>query len=195
MLKIILKKALIYFKYFFQSSELNYNNFPRKINLGSGLNYMNDWINIDNDKSIKADLYCNIQSFHNTFEDNSVDLILSSHSIGYLYNWEAILLFKNSYKLLKDGGVLILEFPDAVKCAKLVLSKNKDFHIEGIRGFHAFDLDQLFYKNSYTPYSYSWTSKFIKEELLKVGFKSVSIKLPLTHNKRYNRDSRIEAYK
>ena len=195
MLKTLLKKSVIYFKYFFESAELDYDNFPRKINLGSGLNYMNDWINIDNDKSIKADIYCNIQDFHNTLENNSVDLILSSHSIGYLYEWEAILLFKNAYNLLKKGGVLIFEFPDAVKCAKLVLSKNKAYHLEGIRGFYAFDLNQMHNKNTYTPYSYSWTSKFIKEELLKAGFKNIIIKSPLTHNKRYWRDSRIEAYK
>lgn len=167
-----------------------------KLNLGCGQMYLPGWVNIDLDQNVKPDLLCGFNDLHHHFEKHSVDEILMLHSISYLRLWEARDFFKRTNEILKVGGTLTLEFPDLVKCAKVVTSANDlDQYLEGVRGIFAFDLDQIKKKESFGTYSFGWSSWHIKKELLEMGFKEVQILDPETHGKRNWRDTRIIAKK
>ena len=167
-----------------------------KLNLGCGNLYKNDWINIDIDKTVRTDICSDFMSFHNNFKRQSVKAISMIHSISYLNLWEARLFFKNVNDLLINGGVLELEFPDAVKCSMvLARTKNPKKYIEAVRGLYAFDLEQVNNMVNYEPYSFGWTAWFIQLELESAGFRIIKVLRPLTHGKKNWRDIRIIAVK
>lgn len=159
--------------------------------------YLPGWVNVDLDPKLRPDLVCSFNEVHTHFSRESVDEILMLHSISYLNLWEARTFFKNVFKILKDEGTLTMEFPDAVKCAEVILKSEHDStkYLEGVRGLYAFDLGQIENEESYYPYVFGWSGWFMKEELLKIGFKSIQILLPETHGKRDWRDTRIVAKK
>ena len=177
--------------------KFNIKNFDIvKLHLGCGSDYKHGWVNIDIDTSVRADIYTNFGSVKDYFNENTVEIVSMSHSISYLNLWQARIFFSDVYKLLLKDGKLDIEFPDIVKCAKIIISESDNVtYLEGIRGVFAFDLDQIKNKEHYTPYSFGWSAWQIKEELLKVGFNDVQILEPETHGKRIWRDTRVVATK
>ena len=166
------------------------------LNLGCGEQYLQGWVNIDTNENVNADLYSNFFNIDNHFESFSIDTIQMIHSISYLNLWEAELFFKKAFKLLKNEGILILEFPDILKCSRRLLFTNDvESYIEAIRGIYAFDLNQMENKEKYIPYSFGWSGWHIKKVLIKQGFKKIYINYPETHGRRFWRDSRIVAIK
>lgn len=167
-----------------------------KLNLGCGFDYKIGWTNIDSNPACIVDLNCDFFNLDKHFEKNSVSHILMNHSISYLNLWQARDFFIKSFSLIKNDGVLEMEFPDLLKCSTIICnSKSEEEYLEAIRGIYAFDLDQIKNKESYIPYSFGWSSFFICEELKKVGFSKVDVLEPLTHGPRNWRDSRVVAYK
>lgn len=167
----------------------------KKINLGCGQIYKKGYVNIDNNPKNKIDLNSTFQNFHTHFKNNSIDLILGSHIIGYLYKHELKEMLINSYKILNNNGKIILEFPDIIKCSLLIVFGNKKYSQIGVMGVYAFDSNQLKSKDHYFPYVYGWSSKEVKLILKEIGYKNIKVKLPKLHGKRFWRDSRIEAEK
>jgi hypothetical protein len=195
-------KILQLYLYFFYSQKKNdlllltNELIGLKLNLGCGNLYKENWVNIDIDKSIKTDICSDFMSVHNNFQFNSVKAISMIHSVSYLNLWEARIFFKNMYDLLIQRGVFELEFPDAIKCAKVLsTTKSTKQYIEAIRGIYAFDLNQINNQENFKSYSFGWSAWFIKLELQKVGFKEVRILRPLTHGEQNWRDTRIIAIK
>lgn len=167
-----------------------------KLNLGCGYEYKDGWVNIDLNKSVRTDICCDFINLKNHFTADSVELIYMIHSISYLNLWEANTFFLDSYKILSKGGVLEMEFPDIEKCAKLLIdADNFENFTEAVRGVFAFDLDQIQNRESFRPYSFGWSGKYMKEVLQNIGFAKVEILEPLTHGRRSSRDTRIVATK
>lgn len=182
---------------FIPRPKFNIDNFDIvKLHLGCGSDYKHGWVNIDINTSVRADIYTNFGNIKKYFNENTVQTISMSHSISYLNLWEAHSFFKDAYKLLLKDGKLEIEFPDIIKCSKIIVSESEiEVYLEGIRGVFAFDLDQIKNKEHYTPYSFGWSGWHLKEELLKIGFKDVQILEPETHGKRVWRDTRVVATK
>lgn len=101
-----------------------------KINIGAGkTNLGDDWINIDKIKSknIHSD---DIELYG--YDDNSVDLIYSSHFIEYFDRVEIRQLLTRWRKKLKKHGELRLAVPNFTTLAYIVLNLNQP--IETILG-------------------------------------------------------------
>jgi hypothetical protein len=197
-----IKNLYLKIKYFF------YNNYKKnknriilekeelRLNLGCGFDYKSGWINIDSNPNCIVDIKCDFFNLDKFFKEKSVSHIVLNHSISYLSLWQARDFFSKVFKLLKNGGVLEMEFPDVVKCATIICNQNvNDEYIEAIRGLYAFDLDQINNKEKYTPYAFGWSSKHIVIELQKNGFQRVEVLDPITHGPRVWRDTRIIAFK
>lgn len=159
--------------------------------------YLQGWVNVDLDPKLRPDLVCGFNEVHTHFSQESVNEILMLHSISYLRLWEARIFFKNMFSLLKKDGILIMEFPDILKCSNMMQSadENLDEYLEGVRGIYAFDLDQIKNKEVYTPYSFGWSAWHLKKELISAGFKHVEVQSPKSHGQRSWRDSRLVARK
>lgn len=80
-----------------------------KVNLGCGEEYKKGWINVDIDKTAKADKYCDFNE-KLPFENESVDYILCEQVIEHLD--KPIQFLCECHRILKTEGVLRLLFPN-----------------------------------------------------------------------------------
>lgn len=85
------------------------------LNLGCGLDYkqnnsIENWVNLDNNKNIKADIYFNLNDENWVFSKNSIyDYILCNDCLEHLFN--TINSLKEISRILKPSGILNLKVP------------------------------------------------------------------------------------
>ncbi len=82
-----------------------------KLNLGSGHNKFEGYVNIDILKSAKPDICMDMTREPLPFENESVDYIYSSHVFEHLGDFEYTL--KECYRVMKDKATLFLILPYA----------------------------------------------------------------------------------
>jgi hypothetical protein len=168
-----------------------------RVHLGCGGVRAEGWINVDRVETSATDAVFDFKDIGSHFESGSLGAVMLIHSVSYLRLWEARDFFKMVYSLLKPNGVLILEFPDFLKCCEMALKATREGsladYIEAVRGVFAFDLGQIEQKQDYTPYHMAWSPFHLSVELAQVGFQDIRVCPPVTHGPRPNRDSRIEA--
>lgn len=172
-------------------------NVPLRLHLGCGREHWDGYINIDSSDNSAADVVMDFRELGNHFKPDTVEEIVLIHCISYLRYWKALEFFQDVHRILKINGKLILEFPDINKCAEIILNNKNNLtqYMEGVRAIFAFDYIQLLKKEYFTTYNFGWAAWHMSDELKSVGFKSVQIKDPQTHNKLTWRDTRIEAIK
>ena len=157
---------------------------------------LDDWVNCDiawNPDAPRApEILCDAKEI--PMPDACADTVMAIHVFEHFYRWEAEGVLREWHRLLKPGGLLILELPNLVKCCENYLSGRK-------RGGK--DPDQLarwgIYGDPRTgdkymchPWGYS------PEELIELlhanGFKGAKEKPTQFHPAgRAHRDMRIEA--
>lgn len=103
-----------------------------KLHLGCGKNYIPGFIHIDLADFPHID-YKNDIGDLSMFDDNSVDLIYSSHSLEYFDREEAKEVLKEWYRVLKPEGKLRLAVPDFGAIVRVYL-KHGDLNHRGILG-------------------------------------------------------------
>jgi predicted SAM-dependent methyltransferase len=152
---------------------------------------------MDADRGASPDLVARIQDIGLFFSPASVREIRMYHSIGYLRLFEARRFFREAYRLLAQDGNLIVECPDAVKCARLLLESGTDesSYLEAVRAFYAFDMTQVERGVPYTSYVFCWSPWHLERELRAAGFRDVTFSDPETHGQRLWRDMRLVATK
>lgn len=159
-----------------------------KINLGSGNDYREGYINVDNGlmfPNAKVDFIGDIKTFSTL--KNSVDEILLSHVIMYFRPEELQPLLKTWHGWLKKGGKLIIETSDIRKLAKIVGISTSPQSI-----INDFGLINIFGTPKTGPHRWGWSVKALKSELLKAEFSKLEINRGL---KKPDRDFRIIAKK
>jgi SAM-dependent methyltransferase len=101
-----------------------------KLHLGCGWrNFGSDWIHIDGGDYEHLD-YNDITKL--SFEDNSVDLIYSSHVLEYFDREEVIFVLKEWKRVLKKDGILRIAVPDFESMCSLYF--NSQLSIDKILG-------------------------------------------------------------
>lgn len=84
-----------------------------KLNAGCGHNYIDGWVNIDINPSLKTDA---IMSIHDLdFKDEIFDEIRAIHVIEHIGFFKSKYFLSEAYRTLCDGGILILETPHIEK--------------------------------------------------------------------------------
>lgn len=166
-----------------------------KVHIGCGKDYKDDYLNIDSSFNSKADVISNVIDLN--FRPNSVSEFIMYHFIEHLNRFEAEKFLSNLYNSLLPNGLLIIECPDIVKVAKLVLKNKKNLDIlengaYGLRGFFGEPFENMeigdYHKWGYSEYTLSKKLKII-------GFSQVKIEKPISHGGRSNRDLRVVATK
>lgn len=168
-----------------------------RLHLGCGSDYWPGYVNIDVDPAADTDVTADFVRIGDLYEEAAVDEIVMIHSLGYLRLWQARELFIQCRRLLRTGGRLVIELPDAARCMEGALDARgyPAQYLESIRGLYAFDPDDTALHRPYTPYAFGWSQWHLAHELTQAGFSHVAFSDPVTHGKRLWRDLRCEAIK
>ena len=99
------------------------NRSLKKLNLGCGDKILPGYVNVDvaaSRRGLKPDVLCDLHKL-TSFEDNTVDEILSVHVVEHFWRWEVVDVLKEWVRVLKPGGVMILECPNLVSACEELL--------------------------------------------------------------------------
>lgn len=164
-----------------------------RLNLGCGDKKLPGYINVDyapSRKGVTPDILLDLRKL--TFQDATVDEILSVHVIEHFYYWEAEGLLKEWARVLKSGGRLVLECPNILSAAQVLLNdpdgavgpgKEGSMSMWPLYGDPNWSDPLMCHKWGYTPNS-------LIRLLENVGFKEVRQE-PAQFKKRDPRDMRV----
>jgi len=79
-----------------------------KVNLGSGKDYREGWVNIDIGPNLKTDIVYDL-SKGIPLEDNVADEVLSSHFIEHIQ--DTIFIMNEIWRICKDGATVTIKVP------------------------------------------------------------------------------------
>lgn len=80
------------------------------VNLGSGYDYIDKWINVDKEKKFNPDKVIDLEKAKLPFEDNSVDIVRACHILEHIKNYIGLMAEIN--RILKPNGVLYIKVPE-----------------------------------------------------------------------------------
>ena len=81
-----------------------------KLNLGSGLNPLAGYINIDNRPEVKPDAVCDVQQGL-PYDDNSIDEVRAHDFLEHIETGKTISVIEEIYRVLKPGGRFSISIP------------------------------------------------------------------------------------
>lgn len=121
--------------------------------------------------------------------DGCAEEVASFHFIEHVFRWEAPAMLAEWKRLLKPGGLLVLELPNIEAAAKnLIAGMDPQMWMFPFYGDPSHRDPYMMHKHGYMP-------RTIKELVAECGFKDIRILPPQTHGRRANRDMRVEARK
>jgi len=137
-----------------------------KLNIGSGGDYRDDYINIDIRKDIRVDIVATGE--HLCFGDNSVDEILAKDVIEHFSFRVTKAVLREWYRVLKAGGKLHIQCPDIRAIVDMYMSgkiepKDLSYWIFG---------EQNYKENIHRA---CFDKEYMYEILHEVGFKNIKI--------------------
>jgi predicted SAM-dependent methyltransferase len=101
-----------------------------KLHLGCGKRYLEGFFHIDIAHFPHIDLISSIDKL-DAFENNSCELIYSSHSLEYFDRFQTVQVLKEWNRVLKKGGRLLLTVPDFRKLVEIYLETSNLANIIG----------------------------------------------------------------
>lgn len=167
-----------------------------RINVGCGSRVMEGWTNCDIEHNPKAprapDILCDVRNI--PLDDGCADTLMAIHVFEHFYEWECADVLAEWRRLLKVGGLLILELPDLIKCCQNIIDGRSGKHPDqlGRWGLYGDPRD----KNKYMCHPWAWAPQELMTFLGNNGFVSMRHLPTQFHGsgKAY-RDMRIEAVK
>jgi predicted SAM-dependent methyltransferase len=103
-----------------------------KLNLGCGKKFIPGFVHVDLDDLPHIDYRSDVKSLP-FFQDNTAELIYSSHTLEYFDRKEVIDVLAEWYRVLKPNGILRIAVPDFGAIVKVYL-KYDDLDHQGILG-------------------------------------------------------------
>lgn len=170
-----------------------------KLNVGCGKRVLDGWYNIDVVRAPDAprdpELLCDITAGI-ALPDGCAAVVQAVHLFEHFYRWDAERVLDDWCRLLKPGGLLVLELPDLIKCCQN--------YIDGrMRGGK--DPDQLarwgIYgdprtRDPFMNHRWGYSPEELMVMLQRHGFRDTKSLTPQFHPAgKHHRDMRIEASK
>jgi len=104
-----------------------------KLNLGSNNKHLEGFINVDLLPGPGVDIVCPAQDL-STIGDCSVDEILAEHLFEHFTFYQANRALSEWFRVLKDGGSLIIEVPDLLGLCKAFVEANSYQRFQSNKG-------------------------------------------------------------
>lgn len=170
-----------------------------RLNVGCGRHILDTHTNIDVARSPHAsrdpDIFANALAI--PLADGCASEIMAIHIFEHFYFWEAPKALAEWRRLLKPGGLLILEMPDIVKCAKNMIRLQDTGDLKTYESLTMFGMyGDPRAEDPYMCHRWGWTPKTLKKLLKTSGF--TDFKEPETQWHRLGRgvrDFRMESRK
>lgn len=170
-----------------------------KIHLGCGQDYIEGDLNIDSSFDSKADIIRDCNKL-DCFPDGCADLIESYHFFEHFQLHEARFALREWYRILKPGGLVIIELPNLEVCAQEIGKHfNKNGSIDmAVAAIYSWPPKVAEYGYPML-HKWGWTPKSLEAELLEAGFTEIQ-QHPIRQTWRtgglaWNRDMQIRATK
>lgn len=158
-----------------------------KINIGCGRKILAGWVNTDIQARDGVDHVCDLRAV--PLPDECADVVQAMHVIEHVYRWEAPDALREWRRLLKPGGLLILELPDLEHaCRNLLRGRGDQMAMWPLYG----DPGPMDVHNCHR---WGYTRASIASLLAAEGFRRIEHLPPQTHGRRLDRDMRVEAIK
>lgn len=151
-----------------------------RLHLGCGGMRWRDFLNVDlhphpegrKDSSRSgcvADVFADMR--HLGLPDDSVDEIFTSHTVDHFVRWEAVDMLADWHRMLKPGGLLVMEMADFVRCILWLFLPGRCKHSLALSQFYGNQWDRL----DFETHRYLWSAREMKRELLEIGFSRVTV--------------------
>src|SRR5262245_25273364 len=115
-----------------------------KLNVGSGqrpFSREHGWINLDSNQRWSPDVVADWNDLH-MFDDRSMDLVVSYHSLEHVGCGEGDRFIKEAWRVLREGGSLIVVVPDPRAIAQALLTHQIDEYTFNVNMYGAFMGDE-----------------------------------------------------
>lgn len=140
-----------------------------KINLGCGNDYREGWINVDSNKSIKADIYADLRQ-PLPFSDNYADKILMDNVLEHIPFHKYFKFMEELHRICKPGARVIIYVPHY--SGMYALKHPVHYKYFGIGSFDIFRPEEGFNGERYSKARF----RLVKEKLLFFHHKLVNFK-------------------
>jgi predicted SAM-dependent methyltransferase len=162
-----------------------------KIHVGCGRHVLEGWWNCDVQRHPRAprdpEALCDARAIPRS--DGCASVVMACHVIEHFYRWEVGEVLAEWRRLLRPGGLLILELPNLeAACRNLLAGLNDQMGMWPIYGDWNHRDPYMMHKHGYTP-------RTLRALLEDHGFRAVVFSAPETHGKRKDRDMRAMAVK
>ena len=107
-----------------------------KLNLGCGDKILPGYVNVDVAPSRggrEPDVICDLRDLH-PFATGTVDEILSVHVVEHFWRWEVVGVLREWVRVLKPGGLMVLECPNLRSACEQFLANPEAFSGPGPEG-------------------------------------------------------------
>lgn len=146
-----------------------------KLNIGSGSNKIDGFINIDSQEENKPDLILDISKSPLPYSTDSVDEIVFFHCIEHIVEKMHDTILREFFRVLKLGGKFIISYPEFLKCSKA--------YEENFKGQRDFFKATIYGRQSHAGdfHVALMDSQFFKTRLIRLGFECLEIKEESAH--------------
>lgn len=169
-----------------------------KLNVGAGGRRIPGYKGVDVVARPGADIIAPADAI--PLKDSSVEEIMAIHLFEHILPWDAPKALDEWYRLLKPGGLLVLEMPDLKKCCENVLKILAGGHVmagkhpnqAGMWGLYGDDR----LEDPWMLHRWGYTYQTIRPLLAQAGFRDITEHPTVYHPiGRHVRDFRVEAIK
>ena len=165
-----------------------------RLNIGAGSRRLDGYTGVDITPRPAADIVAPAHEI--PLADGSVEEIIAIHLLEHLYPWDAPVALKEWHRLLKPGGLLVLELSNLRKCCQNIVDgradQGKDPRQLGMWGIYGDDR----YEDPFMLHRWGFTPESLIQLLKGAGFVG-AVETPTRFHPvgRIARDMRIEARK
>jgi SAM-dependent methyltransferase len=170
-----------------------------KVHIGCGRHVLDGWVNVDTQRSPKAARAPDVigDALSIPLPDGCASEVMAIHLLEHLAAWQVPKALAEWHRLLKPGGLLVLEMPDVVKCAKnlVKLIEKGDEKTLNSQAMHGLYGDPSM-EDPWMLHRWGWTPKTLIPVLKRAGFGLFKERPTQWHGiGKAHRDFRIESRK
>ncbi len=163
-----------------------------RLNIGCGKKRIPGYAGVDISPSAAADIVAPADEI--PLPDGSITEIMAVHLLEHFYQWQAPKALAEWARLLRPGGILVLELPDLMKWARNLVEGRMGKHPDQLHMWAAYGDPRT--QDPLMAHHWGYCFETLKPLLVEAGFENI-VEKPTQYHAigRGVRDFRVEATK